>query len=294
MLTIFFTRALAFIAASLAEGITGLVGWQPPIFPKSRPVIATASDDDDSDSSGAGKKRPSTNHQKRKYTKKQRTSPPANTSNPRKHHHRQAEVIEIESSSQSEDEDVRYDHTVRLGSQRVSTTSPLERPLLPGALNQRVDALRHISESVALASAGTPAQYHPDALAQLRAGGMGMHHHQHLHGGDPSGAALTTMSRLGRVPSTIPASMLLGTPASMLLGTPPAMENIHHSAAGLHHGGMGVLPGGGAQHLHHYGALGGADSLMGTGGLDPHLMAANNARQYDDYIHHRHLDGRGE
>jgi hypothetical protein len=201
------------------------------------------------------------------------------------------EVIEIDSDSSDDNgnqDDVRF--KPRVFQNQSSALGRPNLPILPGALNQRMDAqrmeaqrmeaqraeaLRQYSESAALSSAGATGQYHP-GLAHLR-GGM------HPLLGDSSALA---MSRLGRVPSTIPTSLLLGTP--------PNLGGMNQAGAGLsHHGAPGMmgLTNAASQHLH-FGALG-ASALRGASGFsDPRFATTSSARQLDDYLHQ--IDGRGE
>jgi hypothetical protein len=232
-------------------------------------AAGTADSDSGSESvSSGGKKRYLS--QKRKYTKKPKTPLHDSSSSlkplpNKRNHHRKVEVIEIDSSSEEEP-----DHD----------DARLDLANLPSTLNQRGDnlsqraeSLRQFSEAAALSSAGAPAQYHPHpALTQFR-GGI------HPLLGDPTAL---NMSRLGRVPSTIPTNMLLGTP--------PNLGSMQHSAAGLsHQGAPGIMvpATAGSQQLY-FDALG-AGSLRPTNGFtDPRFAA-----QYDGYLH-RQLDGRGE
>lgn len=316
----YYTRAHAFIAASLSEGITGLVRWQPPEFSPRVVNKISGSKDNNVHSVSASKahKRHLPSNPKTKPAKmpKRSSGDPASTNlmmvqevpqNSRQYprDHGVEEVIEIDSDSSSsedndnDDEPAQRHMDIRLGqSPRQylpdSSTSPLDHHLLPSALEQRAEALRHISESAAYSSAAATAggvQYYP-SLAQLRAGMA------HPLLGDPAGLAI---SRLGRVPSTIPTSLLLGTP--------PTLGGIHHSVAGLSsHGAPGhrLLPTAAHQQLH-YGSLGSGSLVgsLGSGSLggslrgtsaytDAQLAAASDARRHlDSYMHHQ-MDDRGE
>ena len=110
--------------------------------------------------------------------------------------------------------------------------------------------------------------------------------HPALLGADPNEIP---MPRLGRVPPTIPTSLLLGTPPSTNLG------NLHHSAAGLTHGGRGLMAIPSVAHqnqLQSLGSLGGS-LREAVGYADAHRFAPSGSRQQiDDYIR-QHMDGRG-